>query len=163
MEWLGPRVAWSQTPLRPVAKVFLSIQVLLLVMSHLTSPRGPEALRDHHWRTFDSQELARLVEAPAHRALAGGAICFVSGPSSEAGALALQLADHPLVLIDGRYDRSPWVDRDQVKRCGLLELQHGAVQPGGQPVGPAFEGWWWRIIAPETALNGAAPPRAAMQ
>lgn len=148
MELAGSRATWSRAPLRPTLKVFIALQLLLLIQSHLASPRGPEALRDRHWRSFDSEALARRLEGPARLALSGRAICVVSGPDSEAGALALQLTDRPLVLIDGRFDRSPWISADQIKRCGVLELSRGTL-PGGQPVGVDFAGLSWRVIPPE--------------
>jgi 4-amino-4-deoxy-L-arabinose transferase-like glycosyltransferase len=148
MELAATRVAWTRAPLRPTLKVFITLQLLLLVQSHLVSPRGPAALRDRHWRSFDSAALAGRLEAPARQALPGQRICVVSGPDAEAGALALQLTDRPLVLIDGRFDRSPWVSADQVKRCSVLELNRGAPLPGGQPVGAGFEGLSWRVVLP---------------
>jgi len=149
MELFGSRFVWSRVPLRPVVKAFGVLQALLLLLSHLTSPRGPEALRDHHWRGFDSDALTRAVEGPARRALSGGAICVVSGPAAPAGALALGLTDRPLVLIDGRYDHSPWVDSERVKTCGVLELQQGHPLTGGQPVGLAFPDLSWRVVPPQ--------------
>ncbi|MDE2300755.1 MAG: glycosyltransferase family 39 protein, partial [Burkholderiales bacterium] len=47
MELLGVRVRWSQVALKPAAQAFLVMQGLLLLVSQLTSPRGPEFLRDH--------------------------------------------------------------------------------------------------------------------
>ena len=157
MELLGARVRWSQVALAPTAKAFVVIQGLLLLVSQLTSPRGPEFLRDHGWRTFDAAALAAKLEPLARKALAGGAICVVSGPAAPAGALALRLADHPLVLIDGRYDRSPWVSRDQVRRCGVLELQQGRPLPGSRSVGAEFAGLFWRVVPPAVGLAGKAP------
>ena len=149
MELFGSRVQWSRMPLLPAIKAFGVLQALLLILSHLTSPRGPESLRDHHWRDFDGDALAATVEGPARRALSGRSICVVSGPAAPAGALALRLVDHPLVLIDGRYDRSPWVDPQRVRTCGVLELQQGHPITGGQPVSVAFPGLSWHVIPPQ--------------
>ena len=55
-------------------------------------------------------------------ALSGGPIRIVGGDAAIAGTLALQLPEQPLVLIDGRLDRSPWVSRDLLQRCGALLL-----------------------------------------
>jgi hypothetical protein len=129
--------------------------MLLLLVSYLTSPRGPEAMQSRHWATFDSAALAHLLEQPAREAL-GGRICVVIGPAAPAGALALELADRPQVLIDGRYDRSPWVSRTVVDRCGALELSAGAPLPGGAAVGPAFPDLSWRALPPATVIAGSA-------
>ena len=161
MELSARRVAWSQIPLRGALQAFVVIQLLLLLLSHFTSPLGPAALRDRDWRSFDSGALARLLESPAHAALSGGPICVVSGSSKMAGALALELSDHPLVLIDGRYDHSPWVSTELVRRCGLLQVQQDVPLPGGQPVGPLFPDLWWRVTVPTVPAVAPALPGAA--
>ena len=148
MELFDSRVDWRRVSIRPALNAFVALQVFLLFLSHITSPLGPEALRDHHWRAFDSEALAKLVEAPAQQALSGGVICVVSGPGAAAGALALQLVDRPLVLINGRFDQSPWVSPVQVTDCGMLELREGAPLPGDRPVGPKFPHLSWRIVQP---------------
>jgi len=148
MELVGRRISWSRMPSGPALSSFALIQVLLLVLSYLTSPRGLEALRSPHWPAFDSGALAKLLEGHAQSSIAGGHICVVSGPGALAGALALQLADRPLVLIDGRFDQSPWVSANEVKRCGMLVLREGPPTPGDQPVGREFPRLSWRIVQP---------------
>ena len=147
MEFASRRVAWSRSALRPALSAFAVIQMLLLVLSHLTSPRGPQALQDHHWRAFDGAALARAV-GPAAREVLGGPICVVSGPASASGALALELPERPSVLIDGRYDRSPWVDSQLVAKCGALELSDGPPLAGDTAVGSTFPGLTWRVQMP---------------
>jgi Dolichyl-phosphate-mannose-protein mannosyltransferase len=171
MELLNSRTDWMRVPLRPALNAFMGIQMFLLILSHVTSPRGPEALRDRHWRAFDSEALAKALEGPAQTALVGGRICVVSGPGAPAGALALKLTDRPMVLINGRFDQSPWVSARQVKDCGMLELREGLPSPGDQAVGKDFPNLSWRIVQPaETtwfadARKGSDPPRptGAMQ
>jgi 4-amino-4-deoxy-L-arabinose transferase-like glycosyltransferase len=148
MELLHSRTDWTRVPLRPALHAFVGIQALLLILSHITSPRGPEALRDRHWRAFDSEALAKVLEEPAQAALAGGHICVVSGPGAPAGALALKLADRPMVLINGRFDQSPWVSALKVRDCGMLELREGQRLPGDQAVGKEFPNLSWRIVQP---------------
>jgi hypothetical protein len=145
---LFPLRVWRRADPRAALTAFVFIQVLLLVLSQLTSSRGPVALRDHHWRTFDSALLAELVAGPARVAL-GGPIRIVIGAGDEAGALALQLPEHPLVLIDGRLDRSPWVSKDLLRRCGAVQLGSELSMPGGRPVGAAFPGQAWRVVLPD--------------
>ena len=133
--------------MRAALKVFARLQFLLLMLSHVTSPRGIAALQDHHWRAFDSAELANALERPARAAL-GGKIDVVSGPAAPAGALALKLEDRPRVMIDGRVDRSPWITSDMAKQCGVLELAFAGSLPGSLPVGKAFPGLTWRVTRP---------------
>ena len=66
-----------------------------------------------------------------------------------AGVVALRLVDRPLVLIDGRLDRSPWVDPHVRDRCGQLDLRHGQAAVGWTAVGANFPGWSWRVEGPK--------------
>ena len=150
MELSRCRVAWSRHSLQPALRAFFVLQALLLLLSHLTSPRGPLALQDHHWRGFDGAALSRAI-APSARNALGGRICVVSGPAATAGAMALELPEHPSVLIDGRYDRSPWVDKRVVEECGALEPGDGTALVGGTAVGSAFPGLSWRVRPPSPA------------
>ena len=155
MELSARRVPWSRVPLRGAWQAFCVIQLCLLLLSHLTSPLGPPALRDQHWRSFDSGALARQLAPLVHASLADTPICAISGPGALAGAVSLQLPEHPPVLIDGRYDYSPWIAPDSKHPCALLQLRKDGQIPGGAPVGPAFPDLWWRVIAP------AVPPGVA--
>ena len=147
MELASPRIRWGGVALRPALVVFVAVQVLLLVLSHITSPRGVAALQDHHWRAFDGAALARLLERPARAAL-GGKIDVISGPAAAAGALALELADRLRVLINGRVDQSPWIKSDLLGRCGILELGSPGSLSNSLPVGEAFPGLVWRVTKP---------------
>ena len=159
MEFASSRVAWSHSALRPALSAFAVIQMLLLVLSHVTSPRGPQALQDHHWRAFDGAALARAI-APAAREMLGGPICIVSGPASAVGALALELPERPSVLIDGRYDQSPWVDKQVVANCGAVELSDGPPLEGGTAVGSGFPGLTWRVQRPFSTWDASSTAMA---
>ena len=143
---LRPVAFWMRVRMRFALKVFLALQGFLLVLSHVTSPLGFDRLKDHHWRTFDSRAFAASVAAPA-RAFLGGPIRVLVGEPAIAGALALQLPERPLVLIDGHAENSPWVPKDLVGRCGAVEIVRASTQPtGAAPVGAAFPGLFWRGI-----------------
>ena len=45
---LGPFDFWNKADLGKALRMFLLIQALLLVVSYVTSPRGPVSLQDHH-------------------------------------------------------------------------------------------------------------------
>jgi hypothetical protein len=139
--------------LAKILRAFLVIQVLLLAQGYVRSPRGIPALGNHHWRNFDSTEFAQRI-GDAARAELRGPIRIVIGKEHEADTLALQLPERPLVLIDGSFDKSPWVQRDAVERCGAVELGPTATLHGGKPVGPLLEGTSWRVLLPR---QGAAP------
>ena len=144
---LGPFDFWNKADLGKALRMFLLIQALLLVVSYVTSPRGPVSLQDHHRRTFDSAELATGLAASTRPQL-GGPIRVVSGSTADAGAVALQLPEQPLVLIDGRLDRSPWMNPERVKQCGALEVGSLQALPGGRPAGAAFPGLVWHVTKP---------------
>jgi hypothetical protein len=97
--------------------------------------------------------LAQRITAEAHGQL-HGPIRAVVGPAAIAGDLALHLKEQPLVLIDGRFDHSPWITPDVVWRCGAVELGHIATLAGGVLVGPEFPGLAWRVMRPAAG----APP-----
>jgi 4-amino-4-deoxy-L-arabinose transferase-like glycosyltransferase len=137
---------WHQTPLRRALPAFVLLQALLLLVKYMSSPIGPARWRDHHWRSFDALRLASQIEGPARRLL-GGRITVVVGPANEAGALAL--ADHPLVLIDHRFDESSWVDPALVARCGALQLGPLSQLPHATPLAAPLPGWGWQILPPQ--------------
>ena len=139
---------WSRVRLGFAFKVFVAVQTILLVVNFCTSPAGIPRFRDTHWRSFDSKALAFAVAAPARAAL-GGPVRVVIGNAAFAGALALQMPERPLVLIDGRYDLSPWVPIELVSQCGAIELITTASPPADAvAAGSAFPELFWRSIAP---------------
>ena len=145
---LLPRALWQRVRMVFAVKVFLLLQGILLLLSYLTSPVGPQSLQDHHWRTFKSKAFADAIARSA-RAELGGPIRVVIGDAAIAGALALQLPESPVVLIDGSFPNSPWVAGELVSRCGALEVLRAALQPAdATPVGSAFPGMFWRCIRP---------------
>jgi hypothetical protein len=151
---LKPLAAWQRAPSLLVWKGFLAVQLLLVALTVATSPIGLKPLMDTHWRTFAAKRFADRLAEPVHRLL-GGPVHVIVGSGAEAGALALQLPERPVVLIDGRYERSPWVRRETVAACGGLELLRSADPlPDATPVGPPFQGLHWRVILP---ARGAAP------
>lgn len=158
MELTSPRFNWSLMPMALAFRVFAAVQLLLLVLSMITSPQGPERLRDHHWRGFDSEKLARELKSPVQAALKGVPLCIVSGPPDIAGVVALQLRPQPQVLIEGRFDRSPWITPDSMRRCGVLQLQRDTPPAGGLPVGPDFPGVFWRVLLPAHNASAATAP-----
>lgn len=160
MDWTASPSRWSAASMGRVLTVFALLQGLLMALSYLTSPLGPAAWNDGHWRTFDSHALAAEVAAPARRALGGGPICVVIGPAAKAGALALALPGPPKVLIDGRLDRSPWIDPGLLTRCGALVLEESAPSADSHRLGPAFPNLTWRVVVPGSPLAAfLLPPR----
>jgi 4-amino-4-deoxy-L-arabinose transferase-like glycosyltransferase len=154
---LLPRLPWSRTGLRRLGLAFLLLQGLLMLLSHLSSPRGWAPMQSQHWRSFASQALAQRLADPARQQL-GGPVRVVSGDAVLAGALALRLPERPLVLIDGRLDFSPWVPQDLVARCGLLQLGPLAALPGGQALGAPFKDLGWRVQPPAAGAGACVTP-----
>jgi 4-amino-4-deoxy-L-arabinose transferase-like glycosyltransferase len=153
---LRPRATWHRIAWPNAVAAFVIIQALLLAASHVTSPRGLQGLGARQWRTFDAADLAERVSAAARHEL-GGPIRIVSGPAAAAGALALQLDEKPLVLIDGRLDRSPWLRSDLLARCGALQLGATQALPAGHVLGTAFHGLAWRVLQRDPAAAPCPP------
>lgn len=158
MELAGSRRLWSTIPASLACSVFLIVQALLLTLSVLTSAHGPIALRDQHWRNFDGAALVRQLAAPLRETLAGAPVAVVSGPEGLAGALALQLPEHPAVLIDGRLDHSPWMTSEAQRRGVTLHIQRGTPLAGGTPMQGPFADIWWRVDKPARPPATATPP-----
>jgi 4-amino-4-deoxy-L-arabinose transferase-like glycosyltransferase len=155
---------WNRVHLPFALKLFVPIQVLLLLINYLTSPLGVQAFKDTHWRNFPSERLAKQVAEPARGRL-GRPVSIVVGPPEESGALALLLPEHPLILIDGRYEWCPWVPRKLLADCGGVQIIRAPKPPRGySALGPRFPGLHWRVIEPTSAARTCpvqAPQRIA--
>jgi len=143
MELAAP-ARWARLELKATAAIFVGIQALLLAQSQWFAATPPPAAS---WRAFDARQVAERIAADAHAGL-GGPVQVVIGPAAYAGALALQLPEQPLVLIDGRFDRSPWLRPQTVDRRGAVELVRGAATAGGPLHGTGFPGLAWRLVKP---------------
>jgi len=144
-------IPWGQAALPRLLGAFITINALLLAVSHVTSPRGPQVLRDTHWRTFDPKPVASAIEAA--RAEHGAPIRVLSGPPAFAAAIALELPEHPLVLIDGRRDESPWLTDAEALGRGVVEIGPTGDLIDGHPFGKALPGWSFRISLPGDPLR----------
>jgi hypothetical protein len=99
------------------------------------------------------EENWQTVGPPARREL-GGPIRIVIGEGSVAGAVALELAEGPLVLL--RAAESPWVPSDLIERCGALEFldaDRGDSDAHGSHVTATPR---WRVVRP---IRANACPR----
>jgi 4-amino-4-deoxy-L-arabinose transferase-like glycosyltransferase len=149
---LVPAAGWDAVADRGALKVFAALQVLLVAGNAVMSPEGVHTLQSHrHWRDFRSEAFARSIGPAASSAL-GAPVRVVIGPQGEGGALALHLPGDPLLLLDGRYDRSPWVTEALVEACGAVEVARSATPlVGWMAVGGAFPSAYWRVIRPHRA------------
>ncbi len=174
---LAPRGFWGQVDLKKLFPVFLALQASMWAQEYSKAAGGAVPYALHHVKSFDSDAYARVIAGPA-RAKLGGPIRVVSGPDPLASMLAIRLPERPLVLIDARSDRSPWITTGLVDRCGAVELGspvavgltgHADVVPpapaeryadihidpvGAEPVGSMLPGLSWRVRLPKP---GAAP------
>jgi hypothetical protein len=145
------RETWERVDLARVLPVFLLLQAVLLATMYFSSSVGPLRWRSQGWRNVDSRALAREVGAAAREEL-GGPIRIVVGEPAMAGALSLDLAEHPLVLINGRFDHSPWIARDLLRRCGALQIGRSVLPGGAGHRGHA--GLEWHVVPPERNAAG---------
>lgn len=147
MEILGWQARSRRLAWRSILIAFTTIQVGLLVLNHLTSPLGPKAMRDQYWRSFDEQALAAHIVKNVQMGSANQLPCVVAGPTDIAGVLALTLPNHPMVLVDERLDRSPWLTAAVLDNCSVLHVGRGVPEAGGLMVGELFPEVWWRVSA----------------
>jgi hypothetical protein len=144
-------VAWDSVAEVRTLRIFAGVQAVLLAVFVATSPAIVPAWPHRYWNAFASAEFASRIGPLAQRAL-GHPVRVIVGPQGEGEALALHLPGDPLLLLDGRYDRSPWVTRELVDACGALALLRSATPPSGWiPVGPPFGSQYWRVIPPRLA------------
>jgi 4-amino-4-deoxy-L-arabinose transferase-like glycosyltransferase len=144
------RNLWPRTTIKHALIAFVMLQSLLLVASYLTSYKGPENLRDKHWRSIESEKLASQI-APKAQEMLGHPARVLIGSANISMAIAMQLPGKPLVLVDGRLDRSPWIPTDLVQRCGAVEIIKGIsadVPPDIKAFGKEYPGWGWKIVLP---------------
>ena len=156
---MAPRTLWQRPDRKALLAAFVAIQALLLGVSHQSSQRGLRLLTDTQalntawndtpWCHIDAQAIAHAVGPLARSALAGP-VRVVSGPAAMAGALALALPEHPVVLIDGRFDQSPWVPRTLLASCGGVEIGTTPDLPLGTEIGASLPGWSWQVMPPDS-------------
>lgn len=129
--------------------LFTIIQSLLLLYSYHTSFYGCcSSTVSSRWRLFDSQALARELDASA-RESAGGTFKIIIGSTTTSGAVALALPDKPKVLIDHNLKISPWIHPDELYLSGVVELWPPHAGPSDRTL--LSSGWGWRIYVP--AIN----------
>jgi len=148
-----PKHGWNAVSLIFATKLFFSIQFALLLLSLLTSTLGPQKMRDHHWRSLDSAQLAQAMLPELEQALGCDRLVAIEGPGHLAGALALHLPGRPPVWIDGRLDRSPWLTTELVRSGPILHVGFGVDADGGKVV-PGFQPTvWWRISRAAASIS----------
>lgn len=156
MELFRSRVRWRAISIRHVTAVFMAIQAALILFNVGTSVLGPAILRNQHWRSFDSAAMARQLEPALRKALAGRQLAAIAGPEVLAASLAHELPEKPVVLIDGRLDRSPWVNAAMLASGPTLQLQLGMPLPDGATVGADYPDTWWRLSWPPRLVSAIA-------
>ena len=78
---------------------------------------------DHRYRAvfYPGAALAREL-SERYRAVTGQRIAYVIGTMWDGGNVAHYAASHPRVLIDGRPERAPWIDLNDLNARGALVL-----------------------------------------
>jgi Dolichyl-phosphate-mannose-protein mannosyltransferase len=78
---------------------------------------------DHRYRAvfFPGGELGREISQRT-RAITGQPVAYVIGSMWDGGNVAHYSPDHPRVLIDGKPERAPWIDLDDLRRRGAVVL-----------------------------------------
>ncbi|MFN3657647.1 MAG: glycosyltransferase family 39 protein [Pseudolabrys sp.] len=76
---------------------------------------------DHRYRAvfFPGADLAREI-TQRYRAVTGQRIVYVIGGMWDGGNVAHYSPDHPRVLIDGKPERAPWIDLEDMRARGAV-------------------------------------------
>lgn len=74
---------------------------------------------DHRYRAvfFPGEDLAREI-SDRYRAVTGRKLAYVVGTMWDGGNVAHYSPDHPRVLIDGKPERAPWIDLNDLRARG---------------------------------------------
>ena len=159
---LARRIDWPAVLARPVLRVFIVLQALLMLQVVLTSSYGLSSFRNRAWRNFDAARVAAAMAPQVHQVL-GGPVHVLIGPSKETGAISLNLPERPLVLLSNNYRWSPWVPQDLVARCGAVTIEveyrnAAALAPVAAPaVGGRIENLGGGIHAVQWTVQPAQP------
>jgi 4-amino-4-deoxy-L-arabinose transferase-like glycosyltransferase len=143
---------WEAITFRQVLMAFAAFQAILFLISYLTSPIGLAKYRSGHWQGFDSVGAARKLEPLASAAL-GGPVRVIVGKQDISDALALRMASRPVVLIEGRFEWSPWVTQDLIDRCGAIEVNTEKALASRVNLAPEFPNIYWIATAPKLGLG----------
>ncbi len=76
---------------------------------------------DHRYRAvfYPGADLAREI-TDRYRAVTGQKLAYVVGSMWDGGNVAHYSPDHPRVLIDGRPERAPWIDLNDLRARGAV-------------------------------------------
>jgi hypothetical protein len=131
---LHRREAPSRQYWQYLGSCFLILQIALMVWTYEKSPYGRFHESARSWRQFPVGAIAKTLAADAHAEL-GGPIRMLIGPEFICGAIAMELEEKPKVLIDGRPEISPWIDKADLQSGGKLWIwKAGEAPPGARPL-----------------------------
>lgn len=101
---------------------------------------------DHRYRAvfFPGADLAQEV-TDRYRVVTGQKLAYVIGTMWDGGNVAHYSADHPRVLIDGKPERAPWIDLEDLRARGAVVVWTSG-DPNAMPVG-------FRNVAADAALQ----------
>jgi hypothetical protein len=123
---LGPAMLALASPMRLVAVNRLAIAVAAVivvappVMSGFYGPLRQLFGDAQHGGEGDREAAARI--AAEWEALAGRPLSLIVATFTDGGKISTALTQQPSVMIDGRFDRAPWVTPDRIDREGALVL-----------------------------------------
>ena len=119
--------------LQPVAALgaVIAVQAIAVVWNVVAAFEVPGF---HH--SFAARPLAAMALAHWQQHVKGP-LRVVAGPDWDAGAIALYLPDHPVVLASGDRRQAPWITDEQLASCGALVLWRPG-QPPEEQVGAAI-------------------------
>ncbi|MFA6264769.1 MAG: glycosyltransferase family 39 protein [Pseudolabrys sp.] len=101
---------------------------------------------DHRYRAvfFPGEALAREISA-RYRAVTGQPPVYVIGTMWDGGNIGHYAPSHPRVLIDGKPERAPWIDLNDLRARGAVIVWTDAALDAVPPV--------YRTIAPDAAVQ----------
>lgn len=113
---------WTVPTVGTILRAALAMQVFLWLAFCVVAPLGSEALHLRNRARFPSETLSSLAQDTFSQRT-GQPLRLLVGDVWLTGNVAAHSPRQPAVLIDGVFERSPWVQPADLERCGALVLQ----------------------------------------
>lgn len=136
---LGPTLMALRVPVRPIRLTRIAVLAAAFVILVPPIVSGFTA-HIRYWITGEIPAQGVSYRATADQIAAewqvstGSPLTIIAASFMDGGRIALELEPQPSVMIDGRFDHSPWVTPERIATEGLLVVwQRPADEPCGAP------------------------------
>lgn len=156
---LGPELVFRRLG------VAFGVALAVVTVPHLANGVAPYLSSKPLWGAFPGREAADSLTAE-YRKQTGTPLRIVIGDRSIAGVVAFYSADRPVLLVDAKFDNSPWVTPEMIQKEGALVVwprnanltRYKAALGMFEAEGRIFLPWRNRLRSPVVELEWAILP-----